>query len=335
MPKTAAKTRTNSRRVTAAAALVLMLSGVARAEIVVTALDEWSPPPETLGDYVMQPFPPDDRPLFEDVTSVPGPTGDVLFDRPLNHRRVGSGWSIWGHGYDGDLYYTMGEMELALTLPLDTGAFIVYASSNCWSYITATADDGTSLMQYTYWSDGAVDEAGDPIQSVGKRGVTTQIAETSTGYSINTWHHAAAVFAAVNDARVYIDGGSNGTSSTSVNPISEDTTYIGRRANSVVHDGVSAYGWDGYLAEIGIWNIALSDAEIAILAEGYSPLFIRPQSLIAYWSLWGNSSPEPDVVGGYDMTLNNNPTSIAHPPGINFPVRTLFTVPDIGGMITV
>ena len=136
-------------------ARTLLLPIATQAEIIVVGFGESAPPPG-LGGYAMLPFPADDRPLLEDVTSVPGPTGDVLFDRPLSHRRVGTGWAIWGHGYDGDLYYTMGEMELALTLPLETGAFIVYASSNCWSYITATADDGTSLMQYTYWADGAV-----------------------------------------------------------------------------------------------------------------------------------------------------------------------------------
>ena len=136
-------------------ALTFLLPITTQAEIIVVGFDETTPPPGELGGYAMLPFPPDDRPLFEDVTSVPGPTGDVLFDRPLNHRRVGTGWAIWGHGYDGDLYFTMGEMELALTLPLGTGAFIVYASSNCWSDITATANDGTSLTQYTYWSEGA------------------------------------------------------------------------------------------------------------------------------------------------------------------------------------
>ena len=91
---------------------------------------------------------------------------------------------------------------------------------------------------------------------------------------------------------------------------------------------------DSIIAEAAVWNVDLTDAEVAILAAGYSPLFVRPQFLVAYWSLFGDSSPEPDIIGGYDMTLNNGPTQATHPI-IHYPVRTLFTVPDIGGMLSV
>ena len=136
--------------------LLTWIAGGAQAEIMVVGFDETTAPPGELGGYGMRSFPADLRPVIQDVTFVPGPTGDVLFDRPLSHRRVGVGWLIWGHGYDGDLYFTNGALEVELTLPTDTGAFIVYASSNCWSDITVTANDGTSLTQYTYFSDGAV-----------------------------------------------------------------------------------------------------------------------------------------------------------------------------------
>jgi hypothetical protein len=145
-----------SRSAAVAATLVLTLSGAARAEIIVTALDEGSPPPETLGDYMMQAFPPDDRPLFEDVLDVSGPTGDVQFEPAREHRRIGSGWLVWGHGYtEGDVYYHW-DGDVTLTLAPITGAFIVYASANASAEITATANDDTSLTQEAYWADPAV-----------------------------------------------------------------------------------------------------------------------------------------------------------------------------------
>ena len=86
------------------------------------------------------------------------------------------------------------------------------------------------------------------------------------------------------------------------------------------------------------------------MAAGYSPLLIRPQSLVFYAPIIGRTSPEIDVVGGYDMTLYNGPTTVPHPRVIHpstqiykiplAPVpphdpRPSVAVPDIGGMISV
>ena len=38
----------------------------------------------------------------------------------------------------------------------------------------------------------------------------------------------------------------------------------------------------GSIAEVAFWSTALSDAEVAILAKGYSPLFVQPQNLFFY-----------------------------------------------------
>jgi hypothetical protein len=59
--------------------------------------------------------------------------------------------------------------------------------------------------------------------------------------------------------------------------------------------------------------VALTDDEAVILSLGYSPVFVRPANLVAYWPLVGRSSPEPDIVGGYDMTLVGSPTVADHP----------------------
>jgi hypothetical protein len=41
----------------------------------------------------------------------------------------------------------------------------------------------------------------------------------------------------------------------------------------------------GLIAEVGIWNVALTDDEVLALAKGFTPDQIRPQSLIAYLPL--------------------------------------------------
>ena len=145
-----------SRTALLAIASALVFTCVSRADITVTAMDQWGPSPATLGGYELLPFPPDDRPTLEDVTYVEGPTGDLHFDIPLQHRRMGETWLSWGHGYDdGDVYYHV-MPSLTLTLPPSTAAFVFYASPNAWAEITATANDGTALTQQCYWADPAV-----------------------------------------------------------------------------------------------------------------------------------------------------------------------------------
>ncbi len=135
-------------------------------------------------------------------------------------------------------------------------------------------------------------------------------AVTSTTYTPNTWQHGCAVFAATNDRRVYLDGGNKGTNADGVTPTNLDVTAIGRRGGSSPDEYA-----DGLIAEVAVWNIALTDDEVAILAKGYSPLFVHPQNIIAYWPLIRGLN---DKVGGFNMTATG--TAIAAHPGIIYTV---------------
>ena len=104
-------------------------------------------PPATLGPYTMTPFADDTRPVFDDVSSVPAPTGGVVgFSPDLNHREIGNGWATWSHGYTGDVYYTNGATSATMTLPAGTKAFYFYAEPNPFAVfeITATTNSGTT-----------------------------------------------------------------------------------------------------------------------------------------------------------------------------------------------
>jgi hypothetical protein len=150
----------------------LLLSAAAQAAIVGVALGP-DAPPATMGGYDMMPFPPDPAPLFTDVTSVDGPTGDIQFSTPCSHRRVGEGWGTWSHGYTGDVYYPNGAHTTTITLPPDTGAFIVYAEPGPFQpfTMTATAQDGTLVSQVVHGDSGAAgfgfySTEGSPLQTV-------------------------------------------------------------------------------------------------------------------------------------------------------------------------
>lgn len=132
---------------------------------------------------------------------------------------------------------------------------------------------------------------------------------TATGnFSIDTWTHAAAVFASSTSRSAYRDGTNKATDTYNWIPTGLDKVSIGVRNSSAYENYFS-----GDIAEAAIWDVALTDAEIAMLAKGASPVMVRPASLVSYWPLIGRESPEPDRVGGYNLTLTNAPIAAAHP----------------------
>lgn len=131
-------------------------------------------------------------------------------------------------------------------------------------------------------------------------------AETTGTFTTGVWNHAVCVSAATNSRAVYINGGGKGTNTTDVTPTGIDRVYIARYAGEEIINGA--------IAEVGIWNVALTDAEVAVLALGVSPLLVRPASLVAYWPLIRDE--DQDRVGGYHLTAYNSPTVATHPPKI-------------------
>jgi hypothetical protein len=140
---------------------------------------------------------------------------------------------------------------------------------------------------------------GDPVRFDIQSGGAIEVAATTTGYSANTWHHACGVTASTSSRAVYIDGGSKGTNTNpAASPTAPDRTSVGRWATSSPGNYMS-----GMIAEVGVWNVALSDGDVAILAKGISPRLMRPASLVAYWPIIGRADPEPDLWGDTSTSL--------------------------------
>lgn len=72
--------------------------------------------------------------------------------------------------------------------------------------------------------------------------------------------------------------------------------------------------FDGEMAEVALWNAALTAGEFASLGKGFSPLTIRPQLLVFYVPIIGRYSPEVNLIGP-SGTLTGT-TTTAHPPMI-------------------
>lgn len=141
------------------------------------------------------------------------------------------------------------------------------------------------------------------IYARGGGGVTDGVSAT-TSYTTNTWQHACGVFASTTSRSVYLNGGSKATSTTSVSPVNLTKINIGVYRTTSPVDPFS-----GSMAEIGIWNAALTDDEVASLADGFTPNQIRPQSLVAYLPLVRNTQ---DIKGNTWTTVGSL-TAVDHP----------------------
>jgi hypothetical protein len=66
----------------------------------------------------------------------------------------------------------------------------------------------------------------------------------------------------------------------------------------------------GQIADVGVWNVALTAEEVASLAKGMACDKVRPQSLVFYAPL---ARDLIDVRGGRTITNNNGATVANHP----------------------
>lgn len=139
----------------------------------------------------------------------------------------------------------------------------------------------TEAYELTF--DGSA--AGDPIYTKkGGAGVTPSTATTTTGFSANTYAHAAGAHASTTSRSAYINGGSKGTSTVTSNAFPNPVTNVNIGAY-ISGSTTILVPFNGDLAEVAIWNIALSDDDVASLSRGFKPYRIRPQSLVYYTPL--------------------------------------------------
>lgn len=191
-------------------------------------------------------------------------------------------------------------------------------SFGCWFNSSDSANSQTLMELYNptftvsylrLVAAGAV--AGGPIRFAcsGSGGTPAQVnADTSTGYSVNTWTHALAVWISNSSRKAYINGGSVGSNASTRTLNAPNNTILGQ-----LPDGTASLA--GMLAEAAIWNIDLSADDAKALGDGASPLIVRPDKLVAYWPILGRYSPEIDLLNAaHNLTVTGATAGNDHPP---------------------
>ncbi len=160
------------------------------------------------------------------------------------------------------------------------------------------------------------------------RNTTVRSAQTTNLWTDDAWNHVVGREIAT-DSRDCILNGDTANKGTDVNAVTApavDRTSIGRSG-----DSSPGYSDDIDIAEVGMWNVALSDDECAALADGYSPACIRPGALVLYQPLIrainGGVGPIMTFVG--DVVIKNHPRIIY--PSMPY---THMAIPAVGGAVT-
>lgn len=140
-------------------------------------------------------------------------------------------------------------------------------------------------------------------------GTTVNASLTSPTMTASTWYLLAGVFTSDTLRDVYL-GTSTATNTTSNTFTAPDTVRLGARVNG----GVVGNYYDGRIEHAAVWNVALTAAEIEQLANGASPLLVRPNALVFYAPLITTATDASDWVGGLTLTAAGSPTDADGPP---------------------
>lgn len=160
------------------------------------------------------------------------------------------------------------------------------------------------------------------IQSFG--GPDVRVA-AAVNYSTTAWFNVIGEWASDTSRTVYYNGGNSGTTATSRAIGTVTTLQIGNTTS------INEY-MNGSIAEVGMWNVTLTDAEKVSLAAGVSPLMVRPKSLVGYWPLFARATNEESWAGApYILTNTNTATATAHPSRMIYPTRRKIILPAAAG----
>lgn len=169
--------------------------------------------------------------------------------------------------------------------------------------VAVCISNGAGLINLSINSSGQANVLTRDDTQVQQFNATTSTTAATTG----TWNHIAAVCASTSSRIAYLNGVAS-TANTSVitnsiaayNRISIGSRFVASRDSF----------FNGDIAEVGVWNVALNADEIASLAKGFPCRFARPSSLQFYSRLIRNIM---DIRNGLALTNTNGATVSDHP----------------------
>lgn len=146
--------------------------------------------------------------------------------------------------------------------------------------IVAKKTDQTTNAGYVVWIDASTDTVNFEISD----GTDTYEADSTTAFTATGWHHFVAVWDDSNGAYVYIDGGLNGSTTSSTSSIGDISNANAFRIGAESDAGVP---FDGKLDDIRIYGYALSADQVKKVYNTTSPTQPIDTSLVGHWTFDG------------------------------------------------
>lgn len=164
-----------------------------------------------------------------------------------------------------------------------------------------------STLQYQVWVNNNA-----AVMYLGTGPSAGQVASTQT-FSAGVWNHILGRLVGIGsfEMGIFLNSLTGNFGTLGANIAHENAILcFGDRAagTSIPHNGL--------LAEIGLWDVGLNDAERLCLANKVCPRLVRPGNLRGYWPLWGSGLPERDYSGHgtHVSQVGSVPAGTWHPP---------------------
>jgi hypothetical protein len=158
------------------------------------------------------------------------------------------------------------------------------------------------------------DVGGDPIELFVHdwgSGGDTGIGRTSTGFTQDAWHSGYGYWNSSGQPTCYLDNGGVGSDTEGETITGIDAICIGAAGA----DASPGNYFDGSLANAAVYNVDdLDSNERQMLADGFSPILVRPTALV-WWIPLFTALDLTDRMGNGSLTVGNGtPADGVHPP---------------------
>jgi hypothetical protein len=191
-------------------------------------------------------------------------------------------------------------------VPLTIVAWIYPQTDNAGTVLSIGANAATPRFQL-YYNNATSQRAA----ALTDDGTSSSVADSSGIAPLNQWSHVAAVFTSATSRVAYFNGVAGAENTVSRVPTGINRLNIGARYNP------SLGGFfNGALAEVAVYNAALTASEVLSLSKRYRPDRIRPQNLVYLDRLI--RTPQ-DLRGGRLITQLGTGTTPSPHPAILFP----------------
>lgn len=125
-------------------------------------------------------------------------------------------------------------------------------------------------------------------------------AYSTADFANGTWQHVCGVFTSAKSQACFLNGTNKGTNATSQTPVGLVEFLVGAR-----NIGSPTNFFYGKIAYVALWNVALSDEEVAVLAAGADPALIQSANLVGCYPLYNDPT---DTQGGSSLVAVGSPT---------------------------